>query len=588
MMKRLVIFLLLFLPLCPPPTSTAQGAATIDDSATARQVDYGPTIQKITALIGDRMAASKIVGLGIALVDGQKVVWQQGFGYADKAGEVPAAPDTVFELGSISKPLTAIAVMQLAERGKLDINRPVTNYVPEFGIQSRFKGVDASSVTTRLLMTNHSGLPYIAEPITGCSYRPEAMQELPELLRHDWLAFPPNSVYAYSNLGAGLAGLAVEKASGQDFAAYADEHIFTPLGMGRSSFDPKSALEPYLSKSYGFDYDEQPRLYVNYPPAGALLSTASDMTILMRALLAKGRYGANRLLKASSIEKMWTPQNRGAALDYQYRVGLYWLLTDPELKYAGRSVGFAGDTAHQHSRLILLPGRQLGVIVLTNSAMGSSVARTVAVETLKSALEAKEGVSPPPVRTSKPAVMSPKALARHAGLYAGMGGVANLSAEDGHLLVETFSGDSYKLQPLRNGRFAAVDYPPLKDYEFSFESTAGRKLLDQVWLGVKLLPFLTKIDPSAPRQAWIDRLGDYTIEPNLDYYPFYLTIKLAEQNGVLVLIVNGFYYALESVTDTEAVIQGVGIYLGETVRIETKDGAERLIFQNYTFKKSPQ
>lgn len=579
----------IFLALCMSLVSmvSLSSAAANDNASIPGYVNYGPTIKKITRLAKAQMKENNVVGLGIALVDGQKVVWQQGFGYADKAGKVAATADTIFEAGSISKPFTATALMQLVEQGKVEIDRPASRYVRGFDIQSRIPGADASLITPRLLMSNHSGIPFIAPALTGYSFRPEAMENVSKLLRHDWLAARPNTIYSYSNLGAGLAGLIVERVSGQDFITYTDRHIFAPLNMKLSSFEPKSEMEPYLSKSYGSAGEESTTLYVNYPPAGSLLSSASEMTHFMKAMLADGQYQGRSVIKPATLKEMWTPQNEDVALDFDYRVGLYWILTDADLDYAGKVASFSGDTAFQHSRMILLPDCKLGAIVFTNSKNGSGVARTVAVAALQSAVKAKVGLSLPPYTRSPMTIWPASLLKPYAGLYAGIGGVAKISVESGHLLVETFPGFSYKLVPLADGKFAAIGLPGMDDSEYSFETVGDHKVLIQVWRGHKMVPFLSKITLPKPRQAWINRIGDYTIEMAKDYYPFYQTAKLIEHKGVLTLIVNGgTYYALKTVDDNNAVIQGLGTYLGETVRIEQKDGVERLYFQNYAFRKT--
>ena len=119
--------------------------------------DYAKVAEYVSALVRHEMKKRDVTGLSIALVDDQRVVWAEGFGYADKAGNVPASPDTVYRVGSISKLFTATAAMQLAEREKMDIDRPLGDYLPGFSIRTRF--TDAAPVTPRSIMTHHSGLP---------------------------------------------------------------------------------------------------------------------------------------------------------------------------------------------------------------------------------------------------------------------------------------------------------------------------------------------------------------------------------------------------------------------------------------------
>ena len=119
--------------------------------------DYEYTKQYMSWLIKKEMKRNNITGLSIALVDGQKVVWSAGFGYADKVNNIPATSQTVYGAGSISKLFTATATMQLAEQGKIDIDKPLQTCLPRFSIKTRFP--DAGPITPRNIMTHHSGLP---------------------------------------------------------------------------------------------------------------------------------------------------------------------------------------------------------------------------------------------------------------------------------------------------------------------------------------------------------------------------------------------------------------------------------------------
>lgn len=119
--------------------------------------DYAYAKQYATWLIEQQMRRHGVVGLSIALVDDQRIVWAQGFGYADKAAKIAATSETIYRVGSISKLFTATAAMQLAEHGKFDIDRPLQDYVPEFSIKTRYP--KSAPITPRNLMTHHSGLP---------------------------------------------------------------------------------------------------------------------------------------------------------------------------------------------------------------------------------------------------------------------------------------------------------------------------------------------------------------------------------------------------------------------------------------------
>ncbi|MHC9538092.1 MAG: serine hydrolase domain-containing protein [Vulcanimicrobiota bacterium] len=582
----LTVILVIALSSCSSSVNdTGNQSSYLQDTAT----DYSSAIEQTTMVIEKAMQDSHVVGLSIALVDGQNTIWQQGFGYADKAGGVATSTDTIFQIGSISKPLAATAVMQLVEQGKLDLDRPVVDYIPEFSIQSRISGADSSKITTRMLLTHHAGLPYDGYTMTSYDFRPQEAYDVTSLLRKDWLCFAPNTTYAYSNLGATLITTLVERASGQDFITYTDANLFAPMGMPMTSYSPKSQMKQYMSKDYDSTGEETPYVYVNFMPAGSALSNAADMAGFIKIMLAGGRCGLNTVIKPSSLKEMWTRQNEGVALDFDFQIGLYWILSDPEMAYAGKVVGFSGDSAHQHSRLIILPDQQLGVIVMSNSALGSSVVRTVAVSALENALKAKSGIEPPAAQAQSPTVSLPQeTLAGYTGLYTGAaGGVVTLSVEGGHLLASSVSGTSYTLLPLANGNFVISGLPGQENHEYVFENVGGWQVLSDIWLGVKLLPLLTKVSVSAPSQAWKDRAGSWVVDVPSGFYPYYKTLDLSEQNGVLVMTINkAACFALNTVSDNEAVNLGLGTYRGDTVRAEVNNGTELLYYDDYMFRRA--
>lgn len=249
--------------------------------------DYSYTREYLPRLIKLEMKRHDVTGLSIALVDDQKVVWAEGFGFADEANKVPASPETIYRVGSISKLFTASAAMQLTEEGKFDIDKPLATYLPEFSVKSRFS--DASPITPRTLMTHHSGLP--SDYLKGMWTKdPEPFTGLVKRVRDEFAAYPPNYVFSYSNLGVDLLGHAVERAAGRDFVGRVDASLLAPLGMTRSSFSPRPDMEPFLSKGYrrGKETFEPPLRDV---PAGGLHSSVLDLSRFMQMIFAEGSSG---------------------------------------------------------------------------------------------------------------------------------------------------------------------------------------------------------------------------------------------------------------------------------------------------------
>jgi len=229
--------------------------------------DFRHTREYLTWLIDKEMSQNDITGLSIALVDDQKVIWQTGFGYADRENNVRATPETIYRAGSIAKLFTATAVMQLAEQGKLDIDKPLVVALPEFSIKSRYTHADP--VTPRNVMSHYSGLPsnylrdlYVRNPSPH-------FEVVVDGLREQYLTFPPNQVFSYSNAGMAVLGTAVQRLSGEPFGDYMGQHFFAPLGMTHSSFAARPQAKTYEK------HQEVEAFSLRDMPAAGLLSNVS-------------------------------------------------------------------------------------------------------------------------------------------------------------------------------------------------------------------------------------------------------------------------------------------------------------------------
>jgi len=196
--------------------------------------DYTYVKDYMTWFIQKEMKDKGIVGLSVALVDDQRIVWQKGFGYADRENKIAATPQTVYRAGSISKLFNAMAVMKLVEAGKMDIDQPLSTYLPEFSINSRFGSIDG--VTPRTIITHHSGLP--SDWIDGMwGENPMPFTRLVQVIKDEYVAYPPNTVMSYSNLAVTLLGHGVQRVSGQPYDQFIDQSLLEPMGMNDSRFE---------------------------------------------------------------------------------------------------------------------------------------------------------------------------------------------------------------------------------------------------------------------------------------------------------------------------------------------------------------
>jgi len=391
------------LALAPP---LATGCSSSGDGST----NYSDIIGDMTDVVQNRMAENPYVkGLSLALVDGQRVVWAEGFGYADAEAKAPATADTLYEIGSVSKVFTACLVLQLVDAGKVNLDDPLTNYIPGFSVGQplgSFPKAGGGPVTIRSMMTHHSGIPGdLWNGTFGKARYPDFNTRLLDALKNDNAHYPPNFFLMYNNTAVSLLATVIEAASGETFERRSDA-FFQALGMTHTSFfrdSPPVAGGP-LAKGYlqGKTYGPY---YNNTVAAGSMISSVSDMARFIQMMNSRGQAQGGRVLKAETVEAMLTRQNGSIPLDFDFPLGFIWKLYDPELAYAGRFCEHSGDAMIFESMLKILTDRHLGMIVLTNAQEGNPLHEEIARDTLARVLERKAGIakpSAPPLTQRRP------------------------------------------------------------------------------------------------------------------------------------------------------------------------------------------
>ena len=562
--------------------------------------DYTYTERYLSWFIPREMRRVGVPGLSIALVDDQKVVWAQGFGYADDARKLPASAQTLYGIGSISKLFTATAVMQLVEQGRIDLDAPVSRYLPEFSMRTRY--TESTPITARNLLTHHAGLP--GDYLKGMwSLHPAPFEQVFPLLRDEYVSYPPDLVFSYSNLGYSLLGRLVEKVSGRPYTSYMQDALLTPLGMDHTRFLSQPTNDPELAVGYRQGKPGAERYLLREVPAGALVSNVSDMSRFIRLCLADGQVGTHALISGETLHSMWRRQNTDVALDMDFRIGLSWMLGKPDLDYAGPVVQHSGGTHGAASQLILLPQHKLGVIVLANSAVASAALNDIAVQALKLALEAKTGLPEPAApKPAAPAVLTMTAtpLSPLAGHYASNLGSVFTLRDKGSYLQTQFLGKTMALLPRADGTFALqyrmfswlpINLARLQAVSVSVDTIGERQVVTFHYKGQRFLAGV-KIAPHPVSPAWLARTGRYVIVNKGDDGTLFENTQLAYENGLLVLKYTlpeapGFTpsIALDPVSDMEAISQGLGRFMGETFRVIRVQGQERIAYSGYELRR---
>ncbi len=559
--------------------------------------DYAYLRDYLSWRIPRDMRAHKVAGLSIALVDDQRVIWSAGFGDADVAAGVRATPQTVYRVASISKLVTATAVMQRVDQGAIVLDRPLKTYLPDFALRTHYSS--APPITLRNLLSHHAGLP---------SFRYKEFWDAVPLsrlvteLKDEYAAYPPDYVYCYSNLDMDLLGRVLEVQGGRDFVDYMDSALLRPLGMEHASFALRPAMRALMSKGYrdGVLYAEPAQ--GRDLPAGGLHASVADLGHFMRMLLAGGQWHGQRILSEHSVAEMFRPQNDAVPLDMDFRVGLAWQLGNARLDYAGKVVSHSGSTIVFRSRLILLPEQKLGVVVLSNSSTASPVVGDAAVDALRLALEIKSGLKPPQVVTNRPPpadAMTPDRPAHFAGDYATKIGLARIRDAGGRLSVRV---QDRTLRLVPEGRGLRLQYRLFGLWPVDL-GHLGRVLISRATVAGHELLVATenaaagqvgeKIIPQPIPAAWLQRLGDYTVPAQTARDMRIDRVRLYTQDGFLM-----FRYRLPdvstmelnlplgAVSDSAAVILGLGSELGDTLQAQTVGGETQLIFSGDVLRRS--
>jgi CubicO group peptidase (beta-lactamase class C family) len=355
----------------------------------------------------EEMSKTHVPGGVVSVVKDGKLFFAKGYGYANLEKKIPVAADkTLFRVASLSKLFTATAAMQLYERGQLDIHADVNKYLTDFQIKNPF----SEPVTAARMMLHTDGTT--KRRIGLAARTAEEMEPLGDYLADHMppVVWQPGELYSYSSHSIALLGYLVEKISGTPFAEYIDKNIFQPLQMRRSTFlqPPPPPLANDLAVGYQYQsgkFKPVPYLYLNIAPSASMQATATDMAHFMIAHLLHGRYENSRILKEDTVQLMheqhFTHHPLLPGTGYSFR---------ERLENNIRTIGHLGSLRGYSSSLTLLPDRNIGIFIATNSFSGING---------KLLTQFFDRYFPAPQQTSpkKPLALSAEQLERFTGTY---------------------------------------------------------------------------------------------------------------------------------------------------------------------------
>lgn len=365
-----------------PASDTSPGEAS--------QAALPPMLRDIDAYIDSARKTFNVPGIAVAIVKDGKVVFEQGYGVREIGKPAKVDAHTLFAIASNTKAFTAAALQMLADQGKLNMDGRVTDYLPWFQMSNPYV---THEMRVRDLLAHRSGLSLGAGDLLYWPPTSYTTKEVVQRLSKVPLANGFRSHYAYDNILFAVATLIIENVSGQPYADFIRQHIFQPVGMDESLVD-MTYLKPGMDYAMGhalYNFKQlkpvPPMAWLNDPGAGGIYASVHDLAKWMNVQLAAGELpgmGANgkprRLFSESSHDQMWTmltpiPVTKPSIPELQplmpsfYGYGEGWFLSD----YHGQKlVWHTGGWPGMVSRLTLVPGLKLGVVVLTNQESGAA------------------------------------------------------------------------------------------------------------------------------------------------------------------------------------------------------------------------
>jgi CubicO group peptidase (beta-lactamase class C family) len=322
-----------------------------------------PEFAAIDAYVEGQMKDIHLPGLALGIIQGDQIVFLKGYGVTDPSGRAVTA-QTPFWLASLAKPVTALAIMQLVEAGKVELDAPVRRYLPYFQMADEQA---SATITVRHLLNHTSGISRVMgdEKYPSQTSLDWTMEQRVRELSDNALTHPVGTTYQYSNVNYAILALIVETVSGQPFESYVQEQIFNPLEMSQSSYYQPAAIPPNSANGYqhwfGFLVARDIPFLRSGNGHGGLIASAEDMTHFMIAQLNEGRYGNVAVLSPAGIAEMHTPAIRDGNTEKFYAMG--W---EVETVDGLTTISHNGDHGNFHADMTLTSD-DWGVVVMTNA-----------------------------------------------------------------------------------------------------------------------------------------------------------------------------------------------------------------------------
>ncbi len=335
----------------------------------ASRIEQEP-FDSLRAYIQRTMSERQIPSVALAAAKGGRIVFEEGFGWANKERQVRATPATMYSLASISKPITATGLMVLIQRGKVDLDRPVEQFLS--GIKLTAHEGRSADATVRLVANHTAGLPlhYQFFYVNGTATRPSMAEAIG---RYGILAAPPGAQFTYSNLGYGILEEVIERTSRTPFERFMAKEVFRPLGLPRMAIVTGPVTGDSVAERYDARGTPIPWYDFDHRGASAVYSSAHDLVRFGMFHLGNRLADQKAVLSPASLEQMHRATSRRSE---KVGYGIGWQTFEDD--YGFTSLGHSGGMPGVATVLRIYPEADAAVVVLTNSGVGEAASRIAA------------------------------------------------------------------------------------------------------------------------------------------------------------------------------------------------------------------
>jgi len=514
------------------------------DSATPSRADRAEVIKRLKTTIRYEVEQKQLPAFSIALVDKDRVVWAEGFGFQDADKKVPASAETVYRVGSVSKLFTDISLMQLVESGNLDLDAPIQNHLPNLNPKNGYN----VPITLRQLMSHQSGL--VREPPVGNYFDPSepTLAETVASLNNTSLVFKPGTKTKYSNAAIAVVGAVLEKQLDVAHADRVQQTILNPLGMNSSSFVVTPAVEKNLATGWMWTYDgrrfEAPTFLLGTGPAGNLYSSVLDLSKFLVCMFNEGKTTNGEILKPETYKQMTTPRKDADGKPQSFAIAFHVQELDGYKK-----IGHGGAVYGFSTQLEALPERGLGVVAVAALDGSNGVVRRLTDYALRLMIAAQDGKPLPSYRMT--GSVPPERATELVGTYREVNGkrFARISELNGDVFMQR---GSYRYEL----RSAVDDGTILTDDASGFGSEVKLQEAGRLLVGNTVFQRTADTPPDDVHQRWKGLIGEYGWDHN--------TLYILEDDGQLYALIEWFYYyPLKEVSDGVFKFPDYGLYHDE-------------------------